>query len=150
MKKFIAFYCFLFLMAHLVGCTTTPGAVYIENLTLPLVDIQKVIQESLPVGKRIESLNQREYYSEYFVEKGGEFVAATGEPYRRTAQISIFGDRRPYKIEVIVMVERRGSGGNYTPVRPDEGMARVITRRIQSTLHKRREDRNIIDDFRVF
>ncbi len=141
---------FFFLFVSILSGCGTRGAVYIEDLSIAIHELQRVAIDSLPLGKRGQSANERELYSEYFVEKGGEYVAARGVPTRRYAHITILGDRRPYKIEVQVIVESRGSRGEYSHQKYDEGMARVITRRIQNALHKRREDRNIIDDFRVF
>ena len=131
------------------GCATR-GASSIKNLSISIQELQRVATDALPLGKRGQSQNERELTSEYFIEKDGEYESARGSKIRKYAQILILGDRRPYTIEVTVAVEARDAGGEYSLVKYDQGVARVITRRIQNALHKRREDRNIIDDFRVF
>ncbi len=140
---------FLFLLGlSMVGCATGTGT--IDNLNISLTDLQRIATAALPLGKRAESQNGREFISEYFVVQKGEYVEAAGSSHRHYAKISVLGDRRPYKIDVQVIVERKDSGGEFDQSGYDEGLARVITRRIQKTLHERRDDRNIIDDFRVF
>lgn len=139
----------LVLCFGLIGCATR-GASQITDLNVSIQDLQRLVTGALPLGKRAQSINDREYFSEYFIERAGEYESARDAKIRKYAHILILGDRRPYKIEVQVVVEARGSAGEYQLVSSDQGLARVITRRIQSALHKRREDRNIIDDFRVF
>lgn len=70
------------------------------------------------------------------------------------AKVVVLGDRRPYDLEVFVVRERRvatGQGpGSYETVGNDQRLAKVVMARITESLAKRREDRNFIDDFRVF
>lgn len=140
---------FTLLVFVVTGCVTR-GSVSIERLDMAVTDLQRIVVEALPVGKRSQSQNGREFFSEYFIVRSGDYEEAQDSPLRNFAHILILGDRRPYRIDVVVMQEKRTSSGDYRMVKYDEGLARVITRRIQKTLHKRREDRNIIDDFRVF
>jgi len=140
----------IFVISMIVnGCATT-GRIVIEDLQMSLVDLQQAVIANLPLGQRQLSSNGREYTSQYFIMKQGEFAEAVGTSSRNFAVISILGDRRPYKIEVVVTIESRDASGQYRVVKYDQGMARVISRRLEKALHKRREDRNIIDDFRVF
>jgi hypothetical protein len=134
----------------LLSSCATPGTATLSDLNYALADLQRLCINALPLGKRFESLNNREYYSEYFVTKGGEFESAQGKNFRMTVHIILLGDRRPYKIQISVPVEKRMSNGHYQLVKYDEGLAKMISRRMSSALHKRRDDRNIIDDFRVF
>ena len=63
------------------------------------------------------------------------------------------GDSRPYAVEVFVTREKRvlrGDDFTYAVVGHDSRLAKELAARIQEQLSKRREDRNIIDDFRVF
>ncbi len=131
------------------GCASR-GSVSLDELNASLIDLQRIVTEVLPLGKRKQSENARVFYSSYFLIKKGEYEAAAESLYRNYAEVFILGDRRPYDIEVRVITERRNSDGEYSLIKYDEGLARVISRRIQVALHKRREDRNIIDDFRVF
>lgn len=132
------------------GCAGFSKTQVIRDLNVAMADLQKVVRSALPISKRIESQNSREFYSAYFVYRNGEYEKAENAKVRYTAHISILGDRRPYTIEVEVPVEGRSSTGEYMLIKYDEGHAKVITRRIQKALYERREDRNIIDDFRVF
>lgn len=146
MARILIFSIFIFCISN----CATPGTSSLTELNYPLVDLQKLCINALPLGKRSESLNSREYYSEYFVTKGGEFESAEGKSTRMTVYIVILGDRRPYRIDIRVPVEKRMSNGQYQLVKYDKGLANMISRRMTSALHKRRDDRNIIDDFRVF
>jgi len=139
----------LFCTAHLLGCST-PGSVSMNDVDVSIIELQKVVETVLPVGKRSQSENGREYFSEYFISKNGEFEESAQAAIRSFAHILILGDRKPYNIDVVVVVERRSSSGGYVRIKYDQGLARVISRRIQNALHKRRDGRNIIDDFRVF
>jgi hypothetical protein len=151
--KFISqfvYLCGLFSTVVLFGCAATPGVTVIEGQDRALGELQTVVSASLPAGKASVSQNQRTYTSNYFTTKGGEFEEASEAPVRYKAIIVILGDRRPYDIEVTVIQEKRDKLSQYVRVGNSEGLARVVIRRIQKALHERREDRNIIDDFRVF
>jgi len=133
-----------------MSACATPGAVRLEDQNIPLKTLQKAVLITMPQGKRRVSVNGRELFSNYFVIKRGRYEKALGnEKIRYSAHILILGDRRPYTLEVLVYKERRGFQG-YRREKIDEGIARVVLRRIQKALTKRRDDLNIIDDFRVF
>ncbi len=105
----------------------------------------------MPIKSRQISTNGREFYSDFFVVKrDGRLQEAESAPVREQVRVSILGDRRPYDLLVKVAVETLNNNGEYQTVRFDKGLARVITRRIQKTLHERLEHRNSIDDFRAF
>lgn len=126
------------------------GQVDIEDLDMPVIDLHKAISEALPVKERGQSPSGREIKSVYFIQKKGEFIESEGSPTRMFIHIAILNDRRPYTLRVEVPVETRVSEGRYEIDHNDEGLARVISRRIQKVLHERRDNRNAIDDFRVF
>jgi hypothetical protein len=140
----------LIFTALFIGGCSTRGSVSIDEVNQSITDLERVVTETLPLGKRAQSQNGREFYSEYFTYKNGEYDDAATKALRRTLHVLILGDRRPYKIEARVIVEVRDSRGEYSLAKYDEGMARVFIRRIQGLLNKRRDDRNVIDDFRVF
>lgn len=148
-KKIIPLIFFLFL----VGCTT-PGAVLIKDQNLSLGYLQKVVQISLPAGKRKSSTNAREYYSNYFVFVRGKFRPVQKTSRRFFTKVTILGDRRPYSIEVMVIKEQRvkSSSGGYDYIKAglDLRLAKYISRMIKKELFERRNDRNFVDDFRVF
>lgn len=132
------------------------GGEQIKDLDQPLLDIQKAVEARLPLGKRMTSPNGREFYSRYFTVVDGRIQPGDHATDRFYAHVFVLGDQRPYLVEVLVKRERRvGRQGSdvsnqYEEVARDVRLARLIAKRIQQTLSKRREDRNIIDDFRVF
>lgn len=131
----------------LSSCATTGEK--IEDLNTSLVSLQRLADKSLPVARKKVSRNGREFYSVPFVTIKGEFVRAKSERVQNIAVIKVLGDRRPYTLEVQVVKKVLGQSG-YGESGYDQGLARVIKRRIQKALVQRREDRNIIDDFKAF
>jgi hypothetical protein len=142
--------CILFSALVFLGCATSPGTEVLEGQDRGLSELTSIVTSALPGGKESVSQNGRTFTSKYFVTKDGEFDVAPAAPVRSKAIIQILGDRRPYSIEVTVIQERRTKSSEYVRIPNSEGLARVVIRRIQKALHERREDRNIIDDFRVF
>jgi hypothetical protein len=134
------------------GCASWGSGLRIENLERPLPELQKAISRSLPLGERRSENNGMEWFSKYFAVKGHKFIAGNTAPVRYYAQVYILGDRRPYVIEVYVKRQRRTSpqDADYADDGTDQQLAMVVQKRIQQQLSKRREDSNIIDDFRVF
>ena len=132
----------------LSGCAS--NAIEMDNLNVPLEDLQVAAHLNMPIRSRKVSSNGREFYSEFFVVKKGSFQEAENAQVRDQARVNILGDRRPYDLVVKVAVEAIDNRGEYRTIRFDKGLARVISRRIQKTLHERLEHRNIIDDFRAF
>jgi hypothetical protein len=150
LKKFQTNFLIL-LMALVLGACSMRGAVRLEDQRIPLEDIIKTVQNNLPGGLKKFSQNGREHTSNYFARgKDGTFVPAGSSPVRHFAFITILGDRRPYDIEIRVFTEKRASTGQFDQVGQDEGLARVVSRRIDQALHKGREGRNLIDDFKPF
>jgi hypothetical protein len=144
-----------FLFFLLSSCTSFHGGEVIRNVEQSLIDIQKAIEVHLPLGKRMTSTNGREFFSNYFTVTDGRMQNGDRAPERFYAQVFVLGEERPYNIEVVVHRERRRARGgevslDYYEIATDTNLARVLARRIQLTLSKRRDDRNIIDDFRVF
>lgn len=135
----------------LTNCASFGGA-KIENVNRSLMDLQKHVTKALPLGLRKTSPNGREFYSNYFIARDRNFRPADNLPVRSYAHILILGAERPYLIRIYVQNERAVSGGSheYSDDGGDPAMARVIRQRLDDQLNKRREDINIIDDFRVF
>lgn len=139
------------LLLTLSGCFS-PGRLTMSDVDRPLAELQKIAAKCVPLGLRTTSPNGREFYSNYFQAHDRKFKSADKQPERRYAQITILGDRRPYKVEVTVLVERTDTSSltGYSAVATDLGLADVVKNRVLQQLNKRREDLNIIDDFRVF
>lgn len=150
LKKFQTKLLLLLFVSALASCTA-PGTVRIEDQRIPLNEILQVVQSNMPAGVKKFSRNGREYISNYFVKaKDGTFAKYDTGSVRYVALVTVLGDRRPYDIEIRVITERRARDGHFEQVGQDEGLARVISRRLEQALHKGREDRNVIDDFRPF
>ena len=151
-KSVILLSIFAVLQFGALGCASWGSGVRIENLERPLNEIQKAASTSLPLGQRRVEKSGMEFFSRYFLTKGRKFLPAETAPVRYYAHVYILGDRRPYVIEVFVKREKRVSprGGEYVEDGTDQELATVVQRRIQQQLSKRREQVNIIDDFRVF
>ncbi len=135
------------------GCSLFYKPLRIDRAHHPFGQIRQIAMKSLPVGLRSSSPNGRELHSQYFLPDKGGYKAAIEEPVRLTAKIVILNERRPYEIEIYVFREERVvSGGrvSYKVRGQDFRIANMIKEDIQTRLAQRREDLNIIDDFRVF
>jgi hypothetical protein len=64
--------------------------------------------------------------------------------------VTILGDRRPYDIQIEVVVEIRDKEGIYQVVERDDARAEKIAKDIQKALVQSRDNRNIIDDFKPY
>ena len=145
----------LYCLTALVGCASIGKQTTIaRNVNYPLQVIQSTVEQTLPIGKRKISQNGREYYSDYFISDGQNFRLVQQPSFRMYAKVTILGDRRPYDVVVEVYRERRVEEGrtpsSYETIGDDQRLAKVVMARLSEGLAKRREDRNFIDDFRVF
>jgi hypothetical protein len=66
------------------------------------------------------------------------------------SHITILGDRRPYDIQVEVLIEARDQDGSFEMVDRDDEKAAVLADKIRKALNQSRDSRNVIDDFRSF
>jgi hypothetical protein len=137
------------------GCVTKspPGAIAIKNVNMSLGEVKNFIHHALPIGIRTISDNGREFYSQHFLVDKNEYVPAKDADIRYTARVLILNSSRPFEIEVEVRREvRRDRNGRI--IYADEGydlrLARILKDQIKDALAKRRDDLNLIDDFRVF
>jgi hypothetical protein len=141
----------------LSGCATfdsTPKyALVIKNVDWPLQELSSLVAFELPTGLRTTSENGREFYSKYFVLDGPKYKPASDAVERYTATVIVLGDSRPYDLEIFVTKEKRvleQTGFDYAEIGHNTMLARELEYKLRQELSKRREDRNIIDDFRVF
>lgn len=124
-----------------------------RDIDASLSDIRAVVGAILPIGLRAVSPNGRELVSKHFVVSKDRYKAAADAIERYYAQVTVLGDRRPYDVEILVAHEQRVLRGNafvYVIAGYDYDLARELEVKVRQELTKRREDRNIIDDFRVF
>ena len=135
------------------GCASWT-TVRIGDVDKPLSTIKRAIKSSLPLGTRTMDREGKRLESHYFLAGKNKFLRPIESDTRFYADVLIRGDRRPYSVEISVfkqIKQRATSGvGRFETVDPDERLAELIRKRIVEQLSKRREDLNIIDDFRVF
>lgn len=146
-----------FAIFAITGCMTSFGnrtSSKIHDLDWPLAELRGVAASILPTGQRAVSPNGREMLSRHYVLEGARGYKPAGDATERYyATILILGDRRPYDVEITVTLERRVLRGNqftYIVEGFDARLAKELERKLRTELTKRREDLNIIDDFRVF
>lgn len=128
-------------------------ALRIRNVDASVSDLRAVVSTVVPVGIRAVSSNGRELVSKHFVVLKDRYRAAADATDRYYAQITILGDRRPYDVEILVAHEQRvlrNDRFTYIIVEYDQNLARELEVKLREELTKRREERNVIDDFRVF
>ena len=102
----------------------------------------------MPQGIRRESANGREMTSAYFSVDG--FKAEKPDMTERAyAVVTILGASRPYNIDVKVLREEKRKGTWRADGRDSE-LTKELGERLKQALADRREDRNVIDDFRAF
>jgi hypothetical protein len=142
----------------LTGCATlegsNPESLIIEEVDWPVTEIRQVAGAIMPAGVRTVSPNGREMQGRHFlVSRNGEFREAGDALERYYTHIKILGDRRPYRVEILVTREKRVLRDNqftYIVAGYDKRLAKQFENKLRAELTKRREDRNIIDDFRVY
>jgi hypothetical protein len=120
---------------------------------MSLGEVKTFIHHVLPLGIRTMSDNGREYFSQHFLMSGKEYIPAKDSSIRYYARILILNSSRPFEIEVEVRRElRRDFNGHiiYQDGGFDLGVARLVKDQLKEALAKRRDDLNLIDDFRVF
>lgn len=140
------------LIINVVGCAM--GGPMLGPVDKSLVEIRDGIVMALPVKVNFASKDSREYKSVPFVRYGKKIKEASNELQRAYAEIFVRGAERPYTIEVVVAVEEAQSPQaiqkDFRVIGYDERIAKIILARLKAHLNKRREDSNLVDDFKVF
>ena len=141
----------------ITGCATlmseNRNAYRVSEVDASLTDLRASVTAVLPDGLRLMSSNGRELVSRHFVMVNDRPQPAADALDRYFAQVTILGDRRPYDLEILVSHERRVLRDDrfvYVIVDYSTRLARDLETKIRQELTKRREERNVIDDFRVF
>jgi hypothetical protein len=130
-----------------------PGSVTIPNVNMSLGEVKNFIHHTIPLGIRTISDNGREFLSQYYLYDKNEYLLAKDNSIRFFARVLILNSSRPFDVEVEVRREvRRDLNGRITYVEDgfDLKLARILKDQIKEALSKRRDDLNLIDDFRVF
>ena len=71
-------------------------------------------------------------------------------PERIYATVVINGERRPYNIITKIFRQHRDKHHHYSSPVLDQKLSHDLASRIREGLANRREDMNVIDDFRAF
>lgn len=147
----------------MLGCTT---AQTINDLNYSLVDIQKGISATVPKGIGKISENRRTFTSKYFDPESidaDRTSERSEDVFRERAVVvtTILGDRRPYNVEIAVIIEEDTSGaemkknddfieGKFLVSGQDKGLAKYFRDRLANYLARLERNKNLIDDFRPF
>jgi hypothetical protein len=155
LKSLFATFILSSVLASCVTLEPSPSyGVRISEADWPYQELGLLVANLLPTGLRATSPNGREFHSRYFVlDENNNYKPAGIALDRYSAYITVLGADRPYQLEVIVDHEKRilrDSGYDYKIVGHDKELATKLATQLIEKLTKRREDRNIIDDFRVF
>ncbi|NUN04311.1 MAG: hypothetical protein HUU57_01000 [Bdellovibrio sp.] len=138
---------FLCALVLLSGCQT--GGVLLRETPLSLSETRRVI--TIVIGEpRDLSQNGREIYSKYYDRRNNRLEKMDMVRERYYTLVTVLGDRRPYDVQVQVLVERRTPEGGWEQVERDDDRAAVLAEKIRVTLNQSRDNRNVIDDFRSF
>ena len=147
-----------FIAALFLSSCASFTTVQLDNVNLPITAIQKVALKSLPQGKQKISSNLRIFTSKFFIPSGKVKdwpKPKRGSRVRYYAIVTIFGDRRPYDINVevvrqTVVKSMIGERRKFSDNGSDKRLAKILLEYINELLIQSRRDLNIIDDFRVF
>jgi hypothetical protein len=129
------------------GCQTS--GVVLHETPLNISETRKAIV-SVMGQPRATSENGRELTSKYYDRKGNMEDPAKMGRERLFTHVTILGDRRPYDIQVEVVVEVKDHAGSFQVVEKDEARAEKVAVQIEKALVQSRDNRNVIDDFRPF
>jgi hypothetical protein len=123
----------------------------IQNVPLSYNAVKTVVTRSLPGGIVRESGNGRTMTSGYFDPETLK-IENEKKPLKVHAYmiVSVYGSSRPYNVDVKAFKEERAKDGAYEDLGEDPQLTDRLAERLRAALADRREDRNVIDDFRVF
>lgn len=147
LRMTIQLVCVSFLFcALLVSCATSSTS---REYNRPWGVVRATVQKNLPLGVRTTSRNGRTFESNYFVPKGSWEDDGTDARERAFARVTILNSSRPYQVEASVYRQSKISGG-YSDPELDDTLSERLSNKIATDIANRREDRNIIDDFKPF
>lgn len=146
MSKFL---CLFIIFATLIvsGCQT--GGIVLRETPLNISGTRKSVVSVIGEPRTL-SENGRELFSKYYDKKGKDIAKMNMVRERYYTHVTILGDRRPYDIQVEVVLEGRVSDEHFELIQKDDDKAATIAEKIKKVLNQSRDNRNIIDDFRSF
>jgi len=131
----------------ITGCQTS--GVMLRETPLNVSETRRAVV-SVIGQPRITSENGRELLSNFYDRKGHSDEKSKSLRERLYTHVTVLGDRRPYDIQIEVVVEIRDQDGVYQVVEHDDARAEKIALDVQKALVQSRDNRNIIDDFRPY
>jgi hypothetical protein len=146
LKAFTLLVLFLLFSALLTSCQTAKPAV--SGVMLSYNSLKTILGNHMPGGIREQSSNGRKLYTGFFSPRNFDEDASEASD-RAYGIVTILGSSRPYNVDVEVVREKK-SGGDYRSEGRDKALTKKLTERLRQALADRREDRNVIDDFRAF
>ena len=115
---------------------------------MSLLSIRKVIISIIGEPREI-SQNQREFFSNY-THPNGNFIAESENINSRIySRVVILGERRPYDIQVQVLIETK-SNGTFETTGIDKQRTKGLVNELNLKLNQSRINGNNIDEFRAF
>jgi hypothetical protein len=143
----ILFFGFLFVSNFMVSCSTHRPTM--SDLMISYTGLKTVIKNNMPGGVLTESSNGRTLTSGYFLPNDLDNEPAESSRERAFAVVTILGTGRPYSLDIRAYREGKREK-EFKSLGPDQELARAVANRIRRALADRREDRNLLDDFRAF
>lgn len=141
---------FLILIFSFVTVSCVTGYKKVDAVDHSLNMIIQAVESIIPGGIRRKSPNGREIESYYFNRfDPDEKINPEIEPERTYIKVRIYGDRKPYDIELGAFVERLDDS-EYKLTGHDERLGENYAKWLSEKLAKSRGDQNAIDVFRPF
>lgn len=131
----------------LTGCRT--GGVILRETPLSVSETRRVVVSVIGEPRSV-SQNGREILSKFYDRKEKAIPRMEMARERFYTHVTILGDRRPYDIQVEVLVEGRNADGAFEVISRDDDRATTIAEKLRQALNQSRDTRNVIDDFRSF
>ena len=119
---------FLWIAISLSGCNTTKG-VFVEDIRKPIAVIHKAVEYAMPGGIRKRSRNNRVFYGHYHSPGKNPKINARRKLTRAHAVVKILGDRRPYRVQVLYLIEKY-KNDDYSVVEDRKKLAEGVKRKL--------------------
>ncbi len=129
------------------GCRT--GGVILRETPLNVSETRRAVMSVIGEPRSVSS-NGREMLSHYYDRKNNKIEKMNLARERFYTHVTILGDRRPYDVQVEILVEGRTEEGKFELIDRDDDRAAGVAEKIRNALNEGRDNRNVIDDFRTF
>lgn len=146
MKKTLSF---LVISLSLLLSSCRTGGVILRETPLSVSETRRTIVSIIGEPRSV-SQNGREIISKFYDRKDKAIPRMEMAKERYYTHVTVLGDRRPYDIQVDVLVEGRNPDGVFEVVGRDDNKATIIAEKLRQALNQSRDTRNVIDDFRSF